>query len=45
MFNFLFGFIWTAFTTLIFIICLTVPGEQRGGSTMTPISISVFNSF
>ena len=35
MFNFLFGFIWTAFTTLIFIICLAVPGEQRGGSAMT----------
>lgn len=34
MFEFLFGLIWTSFTTLIFTVCLVVPGEQRGGVDM-----------
>ena len=34
MFELLFGIVWTAFVTPIFIICLVVPGEQRGGMDM-----------
>lgn len=37
MFKFLFGLIWTAFVTPIFIMCLVVPGEQRGGADMNPV--------
>lgn len=37
MFNFLFGIMWTAFVTPIFIMCLVVPGEQRGGVDMDPL--------
>lgn len=31
MFNLKFGIVWTTFVSIIFIICLAVPGEQRGG--------------
>ena len=34
MFEFIFGLAWTAFVTPIFIMCLVVPGEQRGGADM-----------
>ena len=34
MFEFIFGLIWTSFVTPIFIFCLLVPGEQRGGEDM-----------
>lgn len=36
MFKFKFGLVWTLFVTLIFIMCLVVPGEQRGGVDMSP---------
>lgn len=35
MFNLIFGTIWTLFVTPIFIMCLVVPGEQRGGVDMS----------
>lgn len=41
MFKFLFGLVWTAFVTPIFIMCLVVPGEQRGGVDMSP-SLFIF---
>ena len=34
MFKFIFGLLWTSFVTPIFILCLVVPGEQRGGADM-----------
>lgn len=34
MYNFIFGVVWTVFVTLMFIMCLFVPGEQRGGADM-----------
>lgn len=34
MFDLIFGSLWTAFVTPIFMICLFVPGEQRGGADM-----------
>lgn len=34
MFNFIFGLVWTSIMTPIFIMCLVVPGEQRGGVDM-----------
>lgn len=36
MFKFKFGLIWTLFVTPIFLLCLFVPGEQRGGVDMNP---------
>lgn len=34
MFKLKFGLVWTLFVTPIFIMCLVVPGEQRGGVDM-----------
>lgn len=34
MFKFIFGLIWTAFVTPVFIMCLLIPGEQRNGADM-----------
>lgn len=34
MFKLIFGLVWTAFITPIFIMCLVIPGEQRGGVDM-----------
>lgn len=34
MFKFIFGLAWTVFVTPIFVACLFVPGEQRGGMDM-----------
>lgn len=45
MFKFLFGFVWTAFVTPIFIMCLVVPGEQRNGVDMDPFSFIFFIVF
>lgn len=45
MFKFLFGLIWTAFVTPIFIICLVIPGEQRGGVDMNPLLFIFFILF
>jgi hypothetical protein len=36
MFKFLFGLVWTAFVTPVFIMFVVVPGEQRGGVDMNP---------
>lgn len=41
MFKFIFGFVWTAIVTPIFITCLVIPGEQRGGVDMDP-SLFIF---
>lgn len=45
MFNLLFGLAWTAFTTLIFIVLLVVPGKQRGGADMNPFLFLFFILF
>lgn len=45
MFKFLFGLVWTAFVTPIFIMCLVVPGEQRGGVDMNPFLFIFFILF
>lgn len=45
MFNFIFGLIWTAFVTPIFIMCLVAPGEQRGGIDMNLSLFIVFILF
>lgn len=45
MFKFLFGLAWTAFVTPIFILCLVVPGKQRGGMDMNPFLFSFFLLF
>ena len=45
MFKFLFGLAWTAFVTPIFIMCLVVPGEQRGGVDMNPFLFIFFILF
>ncbi len=45
MFKFLFGLAWTAFITPMFIMCLVVPGEQRGGVDMNLFLFSVFILF
>lgn len=45
MFRFTFGLIWTAITTVVFAICLFVPGEERNGADMGPflfIFLSLF---
>ena len=34
MFELLFGLIWTSFVTPIFIMCLVIPGAERGGADM-----------
>ena len=34
MFELIFGSVWTAFVTPIFLLCVFVPGEQRGGVDM-----------
>ena len=36
MFKVKLGVVWTLFVTPIFLMCLFVPGEQRGGADMTP---------
>lgn len=36
MFKLKFGLLWTLFVTPIFIMCLVIPGEQRGGVDMSP---------
>lgn len=45
MLNFLFGLVWTSFVTPIFIMCLIVPGEQRGGVDMNPFLFIFFILF
>ena len=45
MFKFLFGLAWTAFITPMFILCLVVPGEQRGGADMDLFLFSFFILF
>lgn len=45
MFNFLFGLVWTSFVISIFIMCLIVPGEQRGGIDMDPFLFIFFIIF
>ncbi len=45
MFKFKFGLLWTAFVTPVFIICLVVPGEQRGGVDMSPLLFIVLSLF
>ena len=45
MFKFIFGLVWTAFITPIFILCLVVPGEQRGGVDMNPFLFIFFILF
>ena len=45
MFKFLFGLVWTAFVTPIFIMVLLVPGEQRGGADMDPFMFIFFMIF
>lgn len=45
MFKFLFGLVWIAFVTPIFIMCLVVPGEQRGGVDMNPYLFIFFVVF
>ena len=45
MFKLLFGLIWTAFVTPIFIMCLVIPGEQRGGVDMNPFLFIFFILF
>ena len=45
MFKFLFGLVWTAFITPIFILCLVVPGEQRNGADMDPLLFIIFLIF
>lgn len=45
MFKFKFGLIWTLFVTPIFVLCLVVPGEQRGGVDMDPFLFIFFVLF
>ena len=45
MFKFLFGLVWTAFVTPIFIMCLVAPGEQRNGADMDPFLFIFFIVF
>ena len=45
MFNFIFGLIWTAFVTPIFIMCLVIPGEQRNGADMNLFLFTFFVVF
>lgn len=45
MFKFKFGLIWTIFVTPIFIVCLVIPGEQRGGIDMNPLLFGFFALF
>ena len=45
MFKFKFGLIWTLFVTPIFIMCLVIPGEQRGGVDMSPLLFLFFILF
>lgn len=45
MFDFLFGLLWTAFITPIFIMCLVIPGEQRNGVDMNPLLFIIFIVF
>jgi len=45
MFKFIFGLLWTAFVTPIFIMCLVIPGEQRGGVDMNPLLFIFFIIF
>ena len=42
MFELLFGLIWTSFVTPIFIMCLVIPGAERGGADM---DLSLFMFF
>ena len=47
MFKLIFGLVWTAFITPIFIICLVIPGEVRDGVDMNPmlfIFMSIFEA-
>lgn len=45
MFKLKFGIMWLLFVTPIFILCLVVPGEQRGGADMTPGLFLFFAAF
>lgn len=45
MFELIFGSIWTAFVTPIFLFCLFVPGEQRGGADMNLPLFAIFVLF
>ena len=45
MFKFIFGIEWTAFITIIFVTCLVIPGEQRGGMNMNPLLFVFFMLF
>lgn len=36
MLELIFGLVWTSIITPIFVLCLVVPGEQRGGADMNP---------
>ena len=45
MFKFKFGLMWTLFVTPIFIMCLVVPGEERGGVDMSPLLFIIFLIF
>ena len=37
MFQFLFGLAWSALITPIFVVCLVIPGAERGGADMSPL--------
>ena len=45
MFKLKFGLLWTLFVTPIFIMCLVIPGEQRGGVDMSPGLFIFFSIF
>ena len=45
MFKFLFGLVWTAFVTPLFIILLVIPGEQKNSVVMSLFLFSFFILF